>query len=128
MRRREELEAQRESLLSQMRLIRSMRRGTLSVRHEKVRRRGQKEPALLGPYPLFVRNEGKRTVGWRLKTPEEMAQAREDIAAYHRFVGLCKEYAETTEELGQLEHAEGAGDTLKKGLLSRSKRAGKSRG
>jgi hypothetical protein len=126
MRRHEELEAQRESLLSQMRLIRSMRRGTLSVRPEKVRRKGQKEPVLLGPYPLFVRNEGKRTVGCRLRTPEEVAQAREDIAAYHRFMGLCKEYVQATEELGQLERTETVADALKKGLKSRSNRARKS--
>lgn len=128
MRRHGQLEAQRESLLSQMRLIRSMRRGTLSIRPEKVRRKGQKEPALLGPYPLFVRNEGQQTVGWRLRTEEEVAQAREDIAAYHHFMGLCKEYVQATEELGQLERAEAAGEALKKGLKPQPKRVRKSRG
>ena len=129
MRRHDELQAQREALLSQMRLIRSMKRGTLSIRPEKVRRKGQKEPVLLGPYPLFVRSEGKRTVGRRLRSPKEVAQAREDIAAYERFVALCKEFAQATEQLGELERAEVAeAEALKKGLLSRSSRTRKSRG
>jgi hypothetical protein len=129
MRRHDELEAQREALLSQMRLIRSMKRGTLSIRPEKVHRKGQKEPVLLGPYPLFVRSEGKRSVGRRLRSPEEVAQAREDIAAYERFVVLCKEFAQTTEQLGELGRAEAAeAEALKKGFKSRSSRARKSRG
>lgn len=129
MKTREELEAKREALLSQMRLIRSLKRGTLSIRPEKVRHKGRKEPVWLGPYALFVRREGKRTVGWRLRTPEAVAQAREDISAYERFMALCKEYVHATEQLGEVERAEGAqGEALKKGLKSRSNRARKSRG
>lgn len=128
MRRQDQLEAHRESLLSQMRLIRSMRRGTLSIRPEKVRHKGHREPVLRGPYPLFVRREGKRTVGWRLHSAQEVAQAREDIAAYDRFTSLCKEFAQATEELGGLERAEVEEERLKKGLKSRSSRARKSRG
>jgi hypothetical protein len=128
MRRQDQLEAHRESLLSQMRLIRSMKRGTLSIRPEKVRHKGQREPVLRGPYPLFVRREGKRTVGWRLRSAQEVAQAREDIAAYERFTSLCKEFAQATEELGELERAEVEEERLKKGLKSRSSRARKSRG
>jgi hypothetical protein len=124
-----ELEARRETLLSQMQLIQSMKRGTLSIRPQKVRRKGQKEPVLLGPYPLFVRTEGKRSVGRRLHSPQEVAQVREDIAAYERFMGLCKEFAQVTERLGELERIETPlGERLKKGLKSRSNRTRKSRG
>jgi hypothetical protein len=124
-----ELEGQREVLLSQMRLIRSMKRGTLSIRTEKVRRKGQREPALLGPYPLFVRTEGKRTVGRRLHSAEEVAQVREDIAAYERFLGLCKEFALATEQLGEWERsATQSEESVKKGLKSRSSGTRKSRG
>jgi hypothetical protein len=128
MKRHDELEAERETLLSQMRLIRSMKRGTLSIRPEKVRRKGHKEPVLLGPYPLFVRNEGRRTVGRRLRSPEEVAQVREDIAAYERFMVLCKEFAQVTEHLGELERTAAEAEALKKGLKSRSSGARKSRG
>lgn len=123
---RTELEARRESLLCQMRLIRSMKRGTLSVRSEKVRLKGEKQPVLRGPYPLFVRREGKRTVGRRLHSAEEVAQVREDIAAHDRFMALCKEYAEVTERLGELDRA-GAleGEALKKTSKSPSRRTRK---
>jgi hypothetical protein len=129
MNRREALQARRETLLEQMRSTRSMKRGTLSIRPEKVHRKGRKEPVLLGPYPLFVRREGKRTVGRRLGSPQEVAQVREDIAAYDRFMALCKEFAEVTEALGDLERAEAASDeAVKKGRWSRSNRVRKSRG
>lgn len=128
MQRQDELEAQREALLSQMRLIRSMKRGTLSVRPEKVRHKGQKDPVLLGPYPLFVRREGNRSLGRRLRMPQEVAQVREDIAAYDRFMVLCREFVRATEALGDVERAQVAEDELKKGLKSRSSRARKSRG
>ena len=129
MERTQQLEAQRETLLNQMRSIRSMKRGTLSIRPEKVRHKGQKEPVLRGPYPLFVRREGKRTVGRRLRSPEEVAAVREDIAAYARFMALCKAFSEVTEKLGELERERGASEeALKRGRNSRSSRARKSRG
>ena len=123
---RTELEARRESLLCQMRLIRSMKRGTLSVRSENVRLKGEKQPVLRGPYPLFVRREGKRTVGRRLHSTEEVAQVREDIAAHDRFMALCKEYAQVTERLGELERAAALeGEALKKTSKSPSRRVRK---
>jgi len=123
---RVELEAQRETLLSQMRLIRSMKRGTLSIRPEKVFLKGRKEPVLRGPYPLLVRREGKRTVGRRLRSVDEVAQAREDIAAYERFMALCKEFVELTERLSEVERATAAQTgTLKKTPKSPWKRTRK---
>ncbi|MCX5770513.1 MAG: hypothetical protein NTZ09_09615 [Candidatus Hydrogenedentes bacterium] len=83
---------------------------------------------LLGPYPLFVRREGKQSVGRRLRTPQEVARVREDIAAYDRFMALCKEFVQATEELADVERAQAAEDGIKKGLKSRSSRARKSRG
>jgi hypothetical protein len=105
-----------------MRLIQSMKRGTLSIRPEKIRVKGEKEPVLRGPYPLFVRRDGKRTVGRRLRSAEEVAQIREDIAAYERFMALCKEYAQVTEQLGDLDRTTTAPiEALKKKPKSRSK-------
>jgi len=103
-----------------------MKRGTLSVRSEKVRLKGEKQPVLRGPYPLFVRREGKRTVGRRLHSTEEVAQVREDIAAHDRFMALCKEYAQVTERLGELERAAALeGEALKKTSKSPSRRVRK---
>ena len=120
---RAELETRREAILNQMRAIQSMKRGTLSIRPEKIRVKGEKEPVLRGPYPLFVRREGQRTVGRRLRSSNEVARVREDIAAYERFMTLCREYAEVTEQLGELNRTTAAHiETLKKTPKSPSKR------
>ncbi len=120
---RTELEARRETLLNQMRQIQSMKRGTLSIRQEKVRLKSEKEPVLRGPYPLFVRREGKRTVGRRLRSEDEVARVREDIGAYERFKALCNEFAEVTEQLGEMDQTRAAQiETLKKTLKSPSRR------
>ncbi len=63
---------------------------------------------LLGPYPLFVRREANSSVGRRLRTPQEVAQVREDIAAYDRFMALCEEFVQATEELADVERAQAA--------------------
>jgi hypothetical protein len=50
------------------------------------------------------------------------------VANYRRFGELCEEFVELTRRLGVLERQEAATEALKKGLKSRSSRAGKSRG
>jgi hypothetical protein len=80
-----------------------MRRGTINQQYLKVRHRGKSEPVLRGPYYVFSRRGEGKTVGYRLTTAQEVEQARADILAHKRFVALCKEFAEVTEELGRLE-------------------------
>jgi len=99
----EELIARRDSILKEMGSIRSMKRGTITEQYLKVRHEGQSEPVLRGPYYLFSRKENKRTVGKRLTSAAELAQARADVAAHKRFVQLCREFEELTERLGELE-------------------------
>lgn len=127
-----ELNVRREALLREMLSIRSMKRGTLSIRPEKRTGKGNK-PVTHGPYPLFVRREGNRTVGHRLCSPEEVAQTRADIAAYEHFMALCKEFAELTERLGERERQQAVQQTasdeaVKKGPTSRSSSRRKLRG
>lgn len=89
-----------------MRLIRGMKRGTSSVRPEKVPHKGRKGPVLLSPYRLFVRREGNTSVGRWLRTPREVTQVREDIAAYGRLLVPCRELVRATEELDDVERAQ----------------------
>lgn len=116
----EEVEARREAILEEIRGMRSMRRGTVNEQYAKVSHKGKKDPVLRGPYYVLSRNEGGKTVGWRLKTPEEVEQAKEDVAAYRHFKGLCKEFEELTEKLGELERASGKGS--KKNARGRDRR------
>ena len=109
-----QLEQRRERILEQLREIRSVRRGTISEQYLKVPHKGQAEPVLRGPYYVLSRHLDGKTVSQRLTSPEQVAQARADVAAYHRFVALCREYEQVTEQLGQVERAGGGQGQEKK--------------
>jgi len=98
----QELEAQRNAILEQMRSIRSMRRGTINGQHFKTHLKGRKGIALQGPYYVLSRREGKKTVSKRLKSPAELEQAQGDVSEYRRFMGLCQQFERLTERLGEL--------------------------
>ena len=109
-----QLEQRRQALLRQMGAIRSMRRGTINEQFLKVPHKGQPEPGLCGPYYVLSRAEGGKTVSRRLTSPEQVAQARADLAAYQQFVELCGEYERLTEQLAQVERAGGGQGQEKK--------------
>ena len=120
-----DLESRREAILEEMRAIRSMKRGTINEQFLKVPHKGRKEPVLRGPYYMFTRREGGRTVGKRLTTPAELAQVRADLAAHKRFIALCKEFGELTEKLGELERLGKDDDQKKKRRSSPSNKTRK---
>ena len=97
------IEKAREAILSEMKSIRSMRKGSLTEQFLKVRHKGKSDPVLRGPYFVFTRKEGKKTVGYRLRTEAEKEAVGQDVSAHKRFVDLCKQYVELTEKLGELE-------------------------
>ncbi len=102
----QELEARRDALLEQMRSIRSMRRGTVSEQHFKIRLKRTKGIGLQGPYYVLSRREGKKTMSNRLRSGPEVEQARKDVAEYKRFMGLCHEFEQLTARLGELERGQ----------------------
>lgn len=121
----QEIEARREKIAKEMCSIRSMRRGTINEQFLKVRQGAGKEPAVRGPYYVLSRYEGKRTVSERLRSAEELEQARRDVAGHKRFVALCKEFEELTERMGQLEREQNLHQEEKKRRSSRSKKTKK---
>jgi len=102
-----DLESKRDVVLQEMRSIRSMQRGTINEQYLKVHHRGVKEAKTCGPYYVLSRHEphSGKTRSRRLTSPEEVEQARKDIAAYQRFVALCREFQDLTETLGELERS-----------------------
>lgn len=96
------LEARREQILKEMRGMRTMRKGSVMEQYLKVKKRGEKERVLRGPYWLYTRKEKGKSVGQRLSR-KEAGRYREEVEAFHRFQSLCNEYAEITGRLGELE-------------------------
>ena len=109
-----ELEERRIRILKEMGMVRSMKRGTINEQYLKVKLKGKKEPVLRGPYYVFSRREGNKTVSRRLRPGEELEQARRDISAHKKFVELCREFEQLTEELSELIRRDDEGMTEKK--------------
>jgi len=109
------LRMRREAILAEMRSLDTMRRGTIN---EQYFRRGGKSAnestGRRGPYYVFSRREGSHTRSRRLKTAEELAKARQAIAAHKRFLALCEEFVRTTEQLGDLVGREDGAEKEKK--------------
>lgn len=120
----QKLEAERESILEQMRSIRSMKRGTINEQYLRVSHKGKRDPVLRGPYYVFSRREGNRTISERLRNEEELQKATEAVGLHKRFVSLCREFETLTERLGELERADIGVDAKKKRRGSRSSRTG----
>jgi hypothetical protein len=97
-----DIERQRDAIITQIREIRSMERGSITEQYIKVPQKGGK-PALRGPYYSILRREGKTTVGYRLTTDADLERAKRDVEAHRRFSALCKEYERLTERLGEFE-------------------------
>jgi len=117
-----EVEERREKILEQMRAIRSMERGTINEHYVPVKHKGQKEPVRKGPYYVISRRGKEKTVGYHLKTKQDLERARRDVDAHRRFRELCREYEELTEELGRMERSLGESSPGKKLRRPRSRR------
>jgi len=118
----QQIEAQRLAVLESIKSIRSMRRGAITEQFFPIRRQGQKQTARRGPYYVFSRHQGSKTVSQRLTTPEALQQAREDAEAFKRFQSLCREYEQLTEKLGELERKTGQEKKRSKSELSKTGR------
>jgi len=117
-----EIQMGRDAVLEQMRSIRSMKRGTVAEQYLKVKHKGKKDPVERGPYYVFARWSGEKTVSKRLSSAAELEQTRRDVAAHKRFVELCKEFERLTERLGEVERQVADVEELKKTPRSRSRR------
>jgi hypothetical protein len=116
----QQLEARRNAILEEIRSIRSMRRGTVNEQYFKTRLKGRKGIVHQGPYYVFSRREGQKTVSSRLRSEAELQQARKDVTEYKRFLGLCQEFERVTARLGELERSEQGLEQEKKRFRSPS--------
>ena len=98
-----QIEDRRQALLEEMRLIRSMRRGTINEQYFKTYSKGKKEMKRQGPYYVLSRREGGKTVSQRMNSTAELEQARREVEEYKKFLLLCREFEHLTTRMGELE-------------------------
>ncbi len=121
-----QIERRRQTILKEMDGIRSMERASLKEQMLPIKHKGEQEPVLRGPYYVLARWVAGKTRSRRVGR-EELEQVKRDVANHKRFMGLCKEFEELTERLGQLERQAAASqEGIKKKPKSRSKRTRKS--
>jgi hypothetical protein len=99
------LEHQRQNLLQQLSGLPQLRRGSLTEQFLMVKRKdGSKVKR--GPYPLFTRKEGQKTVSKRLTDPHLVPVYRQQIRAMRQFDQVVDQLVQVGEQLSDLVVAE----------------------
>lgn len=118
-----------DTITQELSQIRFMQKGTISHQRVPSERRGAPAGAMRGPYPVLTWKEKGKTRSLRLKNNDEVTWAQQALNNHRRFVALCREYEELGEriacELRQSPTETSMAERIKKGLKSRSRKAGK---
>ena len=115
-----------DQILQAISRIRVMRRGTLSQQTYRQRAKRNNGKGAVGPYFLWQGTIKGKRFGQRVSAAEA-ERVKEGIEQRQAFKALCQEYVELSCQLAALDsQGEDRAQALKKGLKSRSKRAGKS--
>jgi hypothetical protein len=93
------LQQMRQDILTHISLIEEMRRGSVTRQFLKIKLKGQKDPALAGPYALFTCKRNGQTVGRRLRDPQEIRRLEHQVQNYHTFQNLCRHLVEVSEKI-----------------------------
>jgi hypothetical protein len=93
------LSKQRQEILGHIGSIEEMRRGSVTRQFFRVKRSGPAEPVLTGPYPLYTYKRKGKTVGRRLRDPEEVLRLENQVENYHVFRKLCSELVDVSEQI-----------------------------
>ena len=120
------LDARRQSIVDELVSMRSLHPGNINEQFVKGQRDGK--VVTRGPYPVLCWRVGKKVCSLRLRSDQEIQDARQDTENFRRFKELCKELEDLTLELGQLERDQHSElETVKKKRKSPSSKAKKSR-
>lgn len=99
------IEQRRETILNEMRALRSLCKASLSEQMLPVKHKGKKEPVMRGPYFVLSRRQDGKTHSRRVRK-DELEQVKMDVDNHKRFMELSKEFEELTQQLGEMERAE----------------------
>lgn len=120
-----QVDARRKAILKEVNAMRSMKKGSINEQWFPVIRHGKKTDLMRGPYPVLTYKANNKTVSRRLSSKSELQHARRAVDNHKRFVALCKEFEQLTEQLGELERERPDLDALKKTPKSPSSKTGK---
>lgn len=100
------LQQQRQQLLQQLSGLQEVRRGSLTEQFLMVKRKDGSR-VKRGPYPLFTRKHGQKTVSRRLTDPALVPLYRRQIQAMRQFETVMDRLVRVGEQLSDLVVAEG---------------------
>jgi len=118
------IELKRKGVAEQMLRLGAMRRGTLNEQYLSAARGGAGPAVPYGPYYVLSRKESGKTVSRRIRA-RDVERVQGEIACHNRFMELCREFVELSEQLGEAQRSvPEPEETLKKtpNLPSRSRR------
>lgn len=93
------LQKQRQNILGHIASIEEMRRGSVTRQFFKTKRKQLNAPVFIGPYALYTYKKKGKTVGRRLRDPEEIRRLEERVENYHVFRRLCSELVDVSEQI-----------------------------
>jgi len=93
------LRRSRREILGYIAAIEEMRRGSVVRQFFKVKPKGNGRPRRQGPYALYTRKKNGKTVGRRLRGPQEIRRLEAQVENYHAFRGLCSELVDVAERI-----------------------------
>ena len=93
------LRHERLEILGRIASLEEMRRGSVVRQFVKVKQRGKAKPRFRGPYALYTFKRKGKTIGRRLRRPEEIRRLEEQVENYHFFRGLCSELVNLSEQI-----------------------------
>ena len=91
----------RQEILAQIALIEEMRRGSVIRQFLKIKLKGKRKTALIGPYALLTFKKNGKTVSRRLHDLKEIRRLEEQVENYHIFQELCRRLVEIGEAICQ---------------------------
>ena len=108
------LQQRRQQLLQELSVLQDLRRGSFTEQFLLVKRKDGSH-VKRGPYPLWTRKQGRKTVSQRLTDPTLVPLYRRQIQALRQFENVVDALVHIGEQLSDLAVAE----VVQKRLLSR---------
>jgi Family of unknown function (DUF6788) len=113
------LRRNRREILRHIASIEEMRRGSVVRQFFPVKHPATHGPKIRGPYALYTCKQKGKTLGRRLRRPEEINRLEEQVKNYHSFRALCGELVKVAEKICEEREKELSAETHLRSQRSR---------